>query len=247
MVLANIAQKLITPQWLLGGTSGPMLVLVMLAGLIACLLGYVLFRLELVGLGLYWGTTLGALLVDWRFAAPRGSDYFVVCTAVALLLAVAGWFLWRGFFAAATWASMAGAVGLMLMRLSGESSAVWPWLVGVLVGLGPAILAFYYTQTIFVFLSAALGALAAAASAALAITGEPIVRFASQGESQWSWALAGWMLLVAALAVAGIFTQNRLVGVLRTTFAPEVKIRKRARGRSRRSRKANIAPRFTKV
>ena len=88
--------------------EGPMLVALvgtMFVGLISCFFGYVLFRLELTMTGLFWGLGLGAMIVLWRFDAPRGIDYFVICTATGLLVALVSCLLFRLLFALGTFAA----------------------------------------------------------------------------------------------------------------------------------------------
>ncbi len=224
--------------------EGPMLVAVvgaMFAGLISCFFGYVLFRLELTVTGLFWGLGLGGLIVLWRFDAPRGIDYFVICTATGLLVALASWLLYRLLFTLGTFAAFGLAVaGLLITYTSATRTTVWPWIVGAVAGIGPGVAAFLYMRQVFIFLSALFGAFVAILSAALVI-GSPPGEITSGGPRWMIWVL---VLGTIPLTAAGMYAQVWLARILRTSLAPTSK-------RDRRGKplppKKKILPRFTKL
>lgn len=225
----------------LGQWPGPLppllLISWMFAGLIACFVGYPLFRVQLAVIALICGAVLGGILVEWQFDHPRGIDYFVICTALGLLGSLAAWFLYRLVFSLLVFGAItAVSCGLFVSITSASPANAWPWVVGALIGLGPAAVAFVYVRKVFIFLSGLLGALLAVFSAATCIA----------GSGYWPlghWITWGLFALSIALGIVGMRTQSRLTRLLRLAFTPEQDRRKKAA--AKKSGKT-IRPRFSR-
>jgi hypothetical protein len=212
------------------------LITMLLIGLLICMLGYTLFRLELAAVGLWTGVMLGAMLVEWRFSEPRGVDYLVISLSAGIVLALAAWFFYRLAFG--VWVlGFVGVVAVLLLANATDSALdeVWLWVAGGLAGLLPAYFALKYTRGVFIVLSAIGGAAGAVGSGYTLVFGTE----ATPSWVQWTVIAALWM----ALAYAGIRVQQWLTTTLRTAFTPEAVEEKKRIERC----KADAKPKFAKV
>ncbi len=194
--------------------GGPALALLVIWGLLLCFLGYPLLRIQLVMTGIVGGVMLGALVAVWIYNQPRGADYLIFCLALAILLGLLSWFLYRLFLALAV---LGGAATLtaMLMQYSTVS-----WVVGGLIGLVLGVLLFIYTRPVVIVLGGFWGSVLAVAAATLLAAGAtalgdlwPVLR-----RSVATTAIASGAAFV--LAVAGVYCQFRLARKYRMWMAP---------------------------
>ncbi len=195
----------------------------MLWSLVNCFFGYVIFRVILAVTGLLAGAFIGAALVSWRIAAPSGLDYFLGCLVASGLLGLCGWYLYRTAFAAGV-----GVAAAVLVAAAGTPSSLGWWIFGGIIGLPLGVATFMYLRPIFIFLSGAFGGLDAVCFGGAVIAGG-MDRFwsAAVGPTAPTWLTAGLVAVAAAVALAGMYSQVRLLQVVQTTLAPPPKLRKR--------------------
>jgi len=207
-------------------TAGPaawwmLMVLAFFWGLILCLAGYVLYRIYIVFGGLQAGVVIGAVVVERWFDQPGGVDFFIVCACLAVLLAMAAWFMDRLMFAGivlsltavTAWALVAGGADTWVGVLLGFS------------GLVAAVLTFVYLKPIFIVVSALTGAATAVASSFCLLTNrlpakaEPL--FSPGAATDLSWTTVCVLLaLTVALTTVGVIVQRKLSRYVRTRFLP---------------------------
>lgn len=190
----------------------------MVWAVVLCFLGYVLFRINLVVAGVLLGGFLGYLvLCTWRPQAP-GRDYLVLCTALAGLLGLGGWFLYRLAFAL----YVASAVVVAGAFLVGRFQSVGGWILAAVVGVPLGFLAFVYVRQIVIFATGLSGGLGAVLNALVMVVGGSDNVGALFGGPRRP---VGLLLALAAvgigLAAAGMYVQSRLAGIFRQTFMPQ--------------------------
>jgi len=222
------------------------MIALMFAGLISCFFGYVLFRVELVFVWLFVGARLGAELIQWRFSAPSGIDYFVICTAMAVLGGLSAWFLHRLALALFVLIVSAPAVAALLAHYTRATLLdVWPWIVGFIIGAALAVPCFFFMRKIFIFLSAVLGAGLAVLCGAGMILDFPGRFHDGSLESPFGW--LGWLVLAGltvGIGIPGMYAQGFLSRVLRNSFMPPQD--RNEKGKSSVPR-ADIIAKFNKV
>ena len=242
-----LAESVITPEMLSGLLPATALIGIMFASLLFCLVGYILFRLELAAASLAAGIAIGAGLIAWRYASPSGVDYLVICSALGVLMMLMSWFLYRLAFGLLVLAASVGiSLLIALMYTAAALGDVWPYIIGALVGLPLGCLAHIYTKPVFIFLSAMGGAILAIFCGAIVAGGPEAIL-----DPRWSIknAIIATLLLGAGIGIgiAGMRTQNYLARILRTAFAPEQLSRAASRRGSRtktKSKNTSVHPRF---
>jgi len=246
LVAATIPLADVWIQSFSGGTLRVLLVFLALAGLATCFLGCVLFRLEVTLLALAGGVAAGTALLEWRFASPSGTDYFIACALSALLAGLFGWMFCRLAFAVEVGFLIAAAAVELIRSYLSPAGSFWPWALGIILGLGPAVLAFRRIRTTFVLLSSSVGAVVAVFSIAAVAAGAADALANGRPVIHQNGLLLVLLAVSAAVALAGTRTQRKLTSVLRVQLLPEQRSRRR---RSRRSKptRSDLLPKFTKL
>ncbi|MGC9454659.1 MAG: hypothetical protein ACP5HU_07325 [Phycisphaerae bacterium] len=190
--------------------SLPPAVLIALLGLVNCFFGYVFFRVLLAFYGVMGGLALGLQLVAWFRPEPATADYLVAAGAMAVLLGLLSWYVFRLAFAVLA----AVVVALLLAGLFGDPPTVIGWIVGGIVGALVGLAAFAQLGRMVVFFTAIAGGFGAVFIPAMSYAGPDGVT--SLGP------LAGaiMFLIAAALSIAGYFAQSRLARVFDTGLTP---------------------------
>ncbi len=201
-----------------GSLDSPLtLVLILLAGLAQCFLGYALFRVYLVIYAGIVGAVLGQILVTWLRPEPTQLDQFVAGAAGAVMLALGGWFLYRIY----TGLAVGSAVGAAIAALTWSWHPAATWTLAVLAALVLGVAVMIFTRTIVVWLTAISGA----ASIGLVAWQLTLGSTESPPASWVPWVIAA---ASAALAAVGIVVQNRTLRVFSAALSPEPK---RGKGR----------------
>jgi len=211
------------------------LILVLLVSLLYCFFGYALFRALLVLWAAAAGAVIGGLLVHAFLPLPGGLDALVGGGACAVLLALASWFFYRLIFALGV-----GAMVMGLLPAIFDSTAVWPWAIGAVLGLVAAIAAFVFLRQIIIFIFGLSGSVKAVMCGALLATGgTDALRRATSGPEGHPWLVGLLAVLALVLAVAGMWSQTRLAGLLRTSLTPKP-------ASASRAAKDDLRPRFSR-
>lgn len=193
-----------------GDLSLPPAVLLALLGLVNCFFGYVFFRLLLAFYGIVGGLALGLHLVAWLRPEPGTADYLVAGGALAVLLGLFSWYVFRVAFAALS----AIVVAALLAGLFGEPPPVSGWIVGGIVGVLVGAAAFAQLGRMVVLFTSIAGAFSAVFIPAMSYAGpDGVTSFGP---------LAGALLFLCAagLSVGGYFAQSRLAKVFDTGLTP---------------------------
>ena len=215
----------------------PALSLMFVFALAHCLLGYFIFRVDLVLAGLGWGAFLGWMVLLWLRPAATGTEAFVSCVLASCLLALAAWFLYRPAFA------LLSAAAVLAVFLRASPTPTTGWVFGGLFAAGAAVLAFLFTKAIWIFLSAAVGAAVSVASAAAVIAGVPrVLSLTPAGLAERQPLLAALAGIAAALAAAGMFIQHKLSRRLRITLVREAPDKKKPPARKKGAAAAKTTP-----
>ena len=211
------------------------LVLGVLWALANCFLGYVIFRVSQVVSCVVVAVLSGSVLAAWLWAEPSRLDYLVLCGSMAILGGLAAWFFWRTIFALTIAIPVAYIVSL-----------VSHWTLGGLAGVAVAVALFVMARPMILFLSALGGAIGAVFGIAemAAGTQQNLSRMLV-GPQQKTWLIVLLWLLVAVLAAAGVFVQERVSRLIRSPWAPETKKAnsRQKRGGSKRLG-SRVHPRF---
>ncbi|MFW6066119.1 MAG: hypothetical protein ACOC9S_04800 [Planctomycetota bacterium] len=209
--------------------SLPPAVLIALLGLINCFFGYVFFRVLLAFYGVTAGLAMGLQLVVWFRPEPATADYLVAGGAMAVLLGLLSWYVFRVAFAALA----AVVVAVLLAGLFGEPPSVAGWIIGGIVGGLVGLAAFAQLGRMVVFFTAIAGGFAAVFVPAISYAGP-------EGVTSFGPLTGAILFLIAAgLSIAGYFAQSRLARVFDTGLTPR-------RRRSDRSSTA-LRPPFTRA
>ena len=217
------------------GLPGVLLVLSALVAIVFCFLGYVLFRALLVVWGGIAGAVIGSAIVRWYFPHSGGMDLFVGGAACAVLLALLAWLMYRLTFTVGVGASAL----LLVVGIWGGHGAVWPWVLGAVLGAVLAGMAFaHFREAIIVLFGMSGGFKAVLLIAALVVGGADKLTGALDD--------SGWLVLTLiavgiAVSIAGMYSQAKLAWLLRTSLTPEDSRRRRGRGRT------DVRPRFSRL
>ncbi len=214
---------------------GVLLVLSALVAIVFCFLGYVLFRALLVVWGGVAGAVIGSALVRWYLPSAGGMDVFVGGAACAVLLALAAWLVYRLTFVVGI-----GASGLMLVvGIWGGQGSVWPWVLGAILGVALAAVAFaHFREAIIVLFGISGGFKAVTLIAALVAGGADELAGAMDGSV---WVLLTVIGIGSAVSIAGMISQATLARLLRSSLTPADSRRRRGRGRT------DVRPRFSRL
>jgi hypothetical protein len=197
------------------GLGAMAMILGVLASLIECFLGYLVYRVILVVLGFAAGLAAGSELVGHFIAAPSGLDYFLVCGGLGLVAAMLSWFLYRLMFSL----MILAAAGALVQFQGGRES--WQLIPVGLAALVLAVLAFIHLRPIFIVMTAVAGGLGAVASGATLILGAEAAERLQHPDLRRDWLTLTVMLVVGAvLAGLGIFVQFKVTRMIQSRFAP---------------------------
>lgn len=205
-------------QEMLGHADVLVLFAAMVWAAVLCFLGYVLFRVNLVIAGVLLGGIIGYLVLSIHRPQAPGRDYFVLCTALAALLGLGGWFLYRLAFAL----YVASAVAVAGAFLLGRFESVGGWIVGAVVGIPLGVLAFVYVRQIVIFATGLAGGVGAVFNAlAMIVGGLENVGALFRGPRRAVGLLMALAAVGIGLAAVGMYVQSRLAGIFRQTFMPQ--------------------------
>jgi len=186
-------------------------------GVVLCLLGYLLYRIEIVFGAMQGGVYLGAVLIEHFFAKPAGVDYFIICTSLALISALLAWYVHRLMFAGLIMLMTAGVIFLFVPL------GPWVYIVVGFAGLVAAVLVFFFLKQIFIFLSSLIGAAATVVCATCLIlskTPQDVQDVIIGPRRTWTLTITVTILTIG-LTVAGMFSQFKLSHLVRTRLVPE--------------------------
>jgi hypothetical protein len=188
------------------------LIVGMLWNLMSCLAGYAILRVMLVVYGVHLGAFLGAILAYWAVglrhagAQPSGMDVFVACTALAVVMAIASWHLYRVTTAVLALISIL-AIGLPIF---GWPPPVLYWIVAGAIGIVVAALLVLYTRPLVIVFTGLLGGIGAVFAGASVIAEGPDRLAAMLADTSHHSGLTLLLICLAmALAAAGIMVQTK--------------------------------------
>ncbi len=200
--------------------------------LMNCFLGYILFRVVLAASGLAAGAAIGVALVAWRLPSPSGLEYFLGGLVVGGLLGLGSWYLYRLAFAIGV---AAGVGTLIIMALGSPVSAGW-WILAAAAAVPAGVAAFAYLRGAFILLTGLAGGFGAVFCAAGIFAGSAdgllSATLAAEGSA---WLTLMLLAIALALSAAGMYSQSKLVRIMRVGFLPP------GRARARPSRPAGLA------
>jgi len=208
-----------------GGAGAAAGFLPLLWCLMNCFLGYILFRVVLAGWGLAAGAAIGVWLVAWRLPSPSGLEYFIGGLVVGGLLGLGFWYLYRLAFALA---AAAGMGAFIIVALGSPVSAGW-WVLAAAAAVPAGVAAFAYLRGAFILLTGVAGGFGAVFCAANLFAGRdggPLS--APPAASGSAWVTLMLVAIALALSAAGIYSQSKLVRIMRVGFLPPGRTRPRA-------------------
>ncbi len=178
--------------------------------LVNCFFGYMVFRVLLAVYGTVGGMAIGISIVAWARAEPTTVDYVVAAGALAVLLGLLSWYVFRVAFAAL----VAVVVAALLARVFGDPPPVGGWVVGGIVGAVAGLMAFAELRRVVVFFTAVTGGFSAVFIPAIAYAGPE--GLAALGP----FVGAAIFIAGAGLSVGGFFAQSKLARVFDTGLTP---------------------------
>jgi len=225
--------------------NGFVLLLLVIWGLATCFLGYPLFRILLATFGLAAGIAGGMALAGALRQTPTGLDYAVACVTLGILIALVAWYVYRIAFAAGVGWLVAAEAATLVGWIIGSPDGTIVWIIGCLLGLAAALVAYGYLQRAIIVVSSLVGAVVTVYAVTLLLFGQSggeglIASTFGQGRPWVAWFLA---LVAVALSAGGMILQSRLVHAVGETFMPKARETRRRSGRG----STEVRPRFTRV
>ncbi len=217
------------------GLPGVLLVLSALVAIVFCFVGYVLFRALLVAWGGVAGAVIGSALVRWYVPNAGGMDLFVGGAACAVVLVLLAWLVYRLTFTVGV--GMSGL--LFVVGIWGGQGAVWPWVVGAILGIVLAGMAFAHFREAIIVLFGMSGGFKAVTLIAVLFVGGADELTGALAESNWL--LLTLIAVGIGVSIAGMYSQAILARLLRTSLTPADSRRRRRGGRT------DVRPRFSRL
>lgn len=220
------------PHALLVGLTSGWLFVHLLAGLAACFLGYLIYRVEVVFLGLAAGGYFGAMLVGVLISDPPGWLYLLAAVCCSIPAGAGAWLFYRAY--------LGGAI-CVLTTLVFVFLVAWPasaadWVFGAILGVGFGVLAYLFAKHLIVLLNALCGAFVALTCAAAIVTEGPARLWElTLGPERHVWLAVVLVGVALGTSAAGAYVQYRLSAKFSAALSePEPS----AKGTSRKRRPA---------
>ena len=204
----------------------------LLAGLVACFLGYLIYRAEAVFFGFAAGGCFGTMLVGLLIPDSPGWLYLLAAVCFSIPVGAGAWFFYRAYLAGVLFV----LTTLVFLLLVAWPASAADWVFGLIFGVGFGVLAYLFAKHLIVLMNALSGAFLALTCAAVIVARGPDRLWElTVGPEGHVW-LAGVLVGVGlGISAAGAYVQYRLSAKLSAALSEP---QPSAKGASRKRRPA---------